>query len=777
MTPLESSILCRASIALPVTATGEMMYMPGGEQTITPIDGGIGQPIKVLVDKQGAAQLEAQRSALVARGSRPYFDFNHSDGPASFWPTEFFYRETPEPGIYCRGEWSASGKASVEGKEWRQFSPVFHVDNKRGTPAHIVCRDKAKPNMGGLVNDPAFHSILPLWAKAGAASTQQQQTQTQPNTVTNMDEQQLAALNNRIQSLETELTSLKAKNGSDNDAEIRAKNAELKAARAELAADASAKEADALKAKNKVQADAIAARNKADAESAVKRAVERGAIAAKDDKTQTALVAKATDDPGFLAVIDAMQGNPALGGRITAGSGVRVTAEAPNTVMKEYAAILCRNAEIKLSHETHKAKGKLALEAAALFAKEIDGNVVISGMPMDEAIKAADNSNLSVGLLAGTLVMQRALPLLQYEFPILGAITSDFSDEPGLFGQTQSTRIVLKPAVQTRSTGVDSAGRPLGWNTVSPAQMVDVPVTLDEHVGVPTVFGENILASTIRNLFAEQAPMAVYALGEYAVNKLANLFTATNYNAYAGTSATGGSTTSGSNSITVASTANMYPGQEISGTGIPTRTYVSAITSGTTANLTQAATATGSTLTFTLGGGRVPTTYATYVKALTGFSMADLGSIKAAFTTNMVPQDGRFALLNSSYWAKLAQDPNFNTFFAAMKKPEIITEGALPKLQGFNPMEAGWFPSANNLVGFAGHRAAAILKSRLPVDITSAVDAQVPGSVTTVSAPGGISVLLVQYVSLREGYAEWRPEVMLGAAVGDRRAGLCITSA
>jgi hypothetical protein len=592
-----------------------------------------------------------------------------------------------------------------------------------------------------------------------------------------MDEQQLAALNNRIQSLETDLGSLKAKAGTDNASEIRAKEAELKAARAEIAADASRKELDALKAKSQQQADAITARNKADAESAMKRAVERGAIAAKDATAQAALVAKATEDPAFLSVIDAMQGNPALGGRITSGSSVRVTAEAPNTVMKEYAAILARNAAIKLSHETHKEKGKLALEAAALFAREINDNAVIIGMPLDEAIRAADNPNVSVGLLSGTLVMQRALPLLQYEFPILGQITSDFSDEPGLYGQTQSTRIVLKPAVQTRSTSVDSAGRPVGWNTVSPAQMVDVPVTLDEHVGVPVVFGQNILGSTVRNLFGEIAPQAIYALGEYAVNKLANLFTAGNYNAYAGNSATTGATTNGSATITVASTANMYPGQEISGTGIPSKTYVASVTNATTAVLTQAATATGSSLTFTLNGGRVPTTYATYVKALANFTMAALSDIKAAMTTNMVPQDGRFALLNSSYWAKLSQDSNFNTFFAALKKPEIITDGALPKLQGFNPMEAGWFPTANNLVGFAGHRASAILKTRLPNDVVSAVDAQAPGSVTTVSAPGGISVLLVQYVSLREGYAEWRPEVMLGAAVGDRRAGLCITSA
>ena len=248
MTPLETSILCRAAIVLPASATGEFQYMPGGLQTITPFDGGIGQPIKVMVDAAGAAQLEAQRRALAAKGKRAFFDFNHEDGPASFWPTEFFWRDTPEPGIYCRGEWSASGKAGVEGREWRQFSPVFHVDNKRGNPARIVCREQAKPNMGGLVNDPAFHTILPLWAKdAGAASDQQNQNQNQ-NADTSMNEQELAALRAKNQELQTELDGLNAKNA--DAAAIAAKAAELRAAKAELAAEEARKENEALKAKN-----------------------------------------------------------------------------------------------------------------------------------------------------------------------------------------------------------------------------------------------------------------------------------------------------------------------------------------------------------------------------------------------------------------------------------------------------------------------------------------------------------------------------------------------
>jgi len=763
-------ILCRAAVQLSPTATGEMMYMPGGVQTITPIEGGIGQPMKVLVDAAGAAALNAQCAALKARNKRPFFDFNHEDGPASFWPSEFFYRAAPEPGIYCSGEWTATGRAGVEGKEWRQFSPVFHVDNKRGNPARIVCREGAKPNMGGLVNDPAFHQILPLWAKNadGAQSISTNQTN-------NMTPEELAALqakNTELQSaldaLKSQQTALKAKNENDQlvAAQISAKESELKVAAITL-------ENAEIKAKNKQQGDAIAARNKADAEAAVKRAIDRHAIAAKDTAAQTALVAKATEDPAFLSVIDAMQGQQ-LSSRMT--PSVQVSGEAPNATLKAFAAVICKNAAVNLSAETAKEKGRLAREAASIFAKDIDGNDALSSITIEEAIKAADVTDAQVGLLAGTLVLQRALPLLQYEYPLLSAITSDYSDSPGLYGQTETTRIILKPAVQTYNPATDSAGRPKGWDTASPAQSVDVSVTLDEHVGVPIVFGVQTLAKTIRNLFGETAPMALYALGGYAVNKLTALMTAGNFNAYAANTIGTGATTDDSTTITVASTAGMYPGQAISGTGIPSNTYVRSITDATTAVLTQAATATGNTLTFTLGGGKVPTEYSTYIEAMADFNMASLGKIKAAFDVNEVPMQDRFALLNAAYHQRLSQDGTFNSFFAATRKPEVITDGILPKLQGFNPLEAPWFPSSNNRVGFAGHKASLILKTRLPQDFSSAVGAMVPGSVTTVTTPGGISVLLVQYVSLRENYAEWRPEVMLGAAVGERRAGLVLTS-
>lgn len=455
---------------------------------------------------------------------------------------------------------------------------------------------------------------------------------------------------------------------------------------------------------------------------------------------------------------------------------VTIEREAPKTILESFSRSLLINSKIPLSPATARAKGDLAREASAIFAKDIEKNSDILDMRLSEAIKAADVTDTSIGLLAGTLVLQRSLPMLQYEYPMLNTVFTDFDDTPGLLNQTEIAHIPLKPAVQTYNPATDTSGRPKGWDTVSPAQTVDVPVKLDEYVGVPIVFGVQTLAQTVRKLFEETAPQALYAIGGYFVNKLAALLTAGNFNAYAATSVGGGVTTSGGNACQATSTANMYQGQEIGGTGIPLRCYVSKIVDGTNFTITQNATATGSGLTFTLGGGRVPATYATYAEAIADFNMASLGLISAALDSNEVPQLNRFVMLNSGYYHRLTQDPSINNFFAAMRMPEIITKGQLPELQGFTPQKAPWFPSDNNRVGFAYHRSAAILKTRLPQDFTQAVGATVPGSVTTVTVPSGLSVLLVQYVNLQSDYAEWRPEIMLGAAVGEHRAGLVITS-
>jgi hypothetical protein len=97
------------------------------------------------------------------------------------------------------------------------------------------------------------------------------------------------------------------------------------------------------------------------------------------------------------------------------------------------------------------------------------------------------------------------------------------------------------------------------------------------------------------------------------------------------------------------------------------------------------------------------------------------------------------------------------------------------KISGFKPFKAAYLPALVPFFPF--HKAGIVLKSRLPADFTSALKLnpnQIPGSVTTVTDPDTkLSVSLVQRVDLVGNYAEWRPETLLGAGVGDNRGGLC----
>src|SRR5205823_4509190 len=140
------------------------------------------------------------------------------------------------------------------------------------------------------------------------------------------------------------------------------------------------------------------ARNKADAEAAVDRAVKRNAIPAKDDKTQSALVAKATEDPTFISVIDAMQGQ-VLSGRITppaVSQDIRVGQMGGKDALQAYSALVAKNAAILDVRNPD--KSKVANEMAAIFASELKGREDDwMNCPLDQAIKAADVTSAAVG--------------------------------------------------------------------------------------------------------------------------------------------------------------------------------------------------------------------------------------------------------------------------------------------------------------------------------------------------------------------------------------------
>jgi phage I-like protein len=519
-------VQCRAAIAISPTATNEITFLPAGLHSIRPVAGGIGRAIKVLINTEAAAKIEQQRAEITARtGKRVYFDFNHEDGPASFWPSSFTWREND--GVVAKGEWTASGRRAVEGKDFRAFSPVFHVDDKRKDPARVVCCVEAGPNMGGLVNDPAFND-LPLWAKNdGSPVTALEQPAKKPKTgeTNTMTPEEIAALRAKNQELEKEaegLRAIAAQNADDKVIESR-----LAATDATIRANAAELELGEIKAQNDQQASVIRKRNKADADAAVRAAVKRGAILPRDIRTQEDLAMKAAADPRFIEVINKMQGSgDRLSERITSSdvSRTSVVNDDPISVYSKLAKVLACSARASLPQE----KAQFASEFGAIYAAEFKegkpNSDRLKGCRMNilnDAIQAADVTDANLGTLAGTLVTQRTLELLKFIFPALTRFTSDFSDQPATFNQTVMTRIITVPTVQTYSTAS-------GW-TDAAALTTDVPVVLNNHKGVPITFNENILASTMRRLFDEFAPASAYALAKNIVDAIYALLTDANF--------------------------------------------------------------------------------------------------------------------------------------------------------------------------------------------------------------------------------------------------------
>jgi phage I-like protein len=509
-------IECRAAVEISPTATNEILFLPIGLHAITPVAGGIGRPIKVKVGPESAQSIEAQRTKLMASGKRPYFDFNHEDGPASFWPESFSWKSGE--GVVARGEWSRRGKSAVEGKDYRAFSPVFHVDNKRAdNGATVICRENASPNMGGLVNDPAFRN-LPLWAKNAEQLGTPESGDNAEAKRKKMNEEELAALRAKQQELQTEVDALKAQNKPADQSETALENIQLKIEAAEL------------RSRSALLSDQIQAKNKVEADLAITEAIKCGAILPKDRTTQdrwrTQLVADpATFMPLLKDAIKAAKSHNVMDTRITSRT-ITVQEEDPGMIFGAMARITANSKKSRKPDE----KLACAREFAALYASECSVKASnrdrILAFPMDrleDALIASDVTDSDLGTLSGTLVVQRTLELLRFEFPSLGMFTTDFTSEQASFNQTIMTRTVGIPPVVDYNTST-------GWATGIDAPVTtDVPITIDKHQGVPIAFNEQIMASTVRRLFDEQAPAQAYALAKAMVDDLYSNITDANF--------------------------------------------------------------------------------------------------------------------------------------------------------------------------------------------------------------------------------------------------------
>jgi hypothetical protein len=120
------------------------MFLPAGPHTVYARDGD-GRELEVQVNALTARLLQSDLEELLARDVKPYIDFNHEGKAAAADPKRFVWK--PGAGGFLRLEWTRSGRAAVEGKDYRYFSPALRVDadgNIEGLPANGA--------IGALVN-------------------------------------------------------------------------------------------------------------------------------------------------------------------------------------------------------------------------------------------------------------------------------------------------------------------------------------------------------------------------------------------------------------------------------------------------------------------------------------------------------------------------------------------------------------------------------------------------------------------------------------------------
>jgi phage I-like protein len=205
-------------------AASDVQWMPPGKHKITPTgEDGKQVEMEVTVDESVAIAMEKGRAAYQAaadagHGDAPYFDLNHEDGPAAAWVKEFFWGgdDPINGGVRAKVDWSDVGRASVEGKQFRRFSPSFYV-SRDGRVAG------APVNMGGLVNRAAFKTIQAFFAKDNSAETDptKNESMNSPKEIDAMMKEnealkeQVTTLTARVQELEAQIGERTAKDAEE----------------------------------------------------------------------------------------------------------------------------------------------------------------------------------------------------------------------------------------------------------------------------------------------------------------------------------------------------------------------------------------------------------------------------------------------------------------------------------------------------------------------------------------------------------------------------------
>lgn len=497
-----------ASSATP-DAPSELMWMPAGVHELHATRDDLPVQLRVQVDRSTAEVLQAQLRRYAAQSrQRPFFDFAHQGEAASAWPVEFLWKETPEPGVYARVEWSKAGAAAVAGRNYRAFSPAFLIDESN--PARVT---GAPLNMGGLVNDPAFQRMRPLWAasariapspvpfpaeaSAAVVSTSHPMTESQsggtpatfPHGTTASGPMAAAATLSERGPMEPTVPGAVPPSGATGalvgpiSRVVDGTQPPIAPAETELWRQ----EREEMQRQWRQQR-AEAARG------AVQAAVARGALPSQNLVIQEQWHRLLEQEPAHGALLAALPAHPVLGTVIPAGAAsgagygsAAVVSDDTRRVIQAYAA------------------ARPGIERGNIWARDLRARVARN----DEWVIHAANT---LGTLVGDLVTQRSLDLLKLRFPILHRISTDFSAENAAFNQTIRTRTRSLPGVTDYSPATGYATSDVG-NT-------DVNVTMNAHKAVQIAFTANDLASTRRMLFGEQEEGIHYALGKSLVDAL-----------------------------------------------------------------------------------------------------------------------------------------------------------------------------------------------------------------------------------------------------------------
>lgn len=277
---------------------GSIVFLPEGNHRISATVGGKPKTVDVTVDRSILASFADGLAKRQESNVRPFGGFDHREGPASFIPREFRYEDGV--GLMLDVEWTAAGKAAIDGRDYSYFSPTFLL-SKDGTPIGLAPRGE----IGSLVNDPAFEEIPRI-----AAS---HQTEIPP-----MEQLVELGLVEASCAPESALETAKASLATLRETAAQASEVEtIKASNAELtnkleAAEAKIKELEAACGdyRKKMTETAEAA-----ADAAIDDAVKAGRIAPQDDAAKAFWRGSILSNPEAVKVLASLPVNPALEGK------------------------------------------------------------------------------------------------------------------------------------------------------------------------------------------------------------------------------------------------------------------------------------------------------------------------------------------------------------------------------------------------------------------------------------------------------------------------------